>query len=97
MTCQDHDERCASRPPVTKANGIAKGDAASSRFGDLLSAFGWSGQRAAREFGVTDRTIRRWRSGAVAAPDRLVTWLDGMVRHLRANPPPAPPARDDAA
>lgn len=63
-----------------------------TRFGELLAEFGWSDQRAAREFGVTDRTVRRWRSGAGEAPQRLIVWLDGVVQFLRTNPPPPPGA-----
>ena len=65
-----------------------------------LRVLGYSNRQAARLFGTSEQTVRRWRAGAVqvpgdiadwliaAVPAPLVEWVETADRFAAGNPPP---------
>jgi len=69
---------------VTKPRGTA------AAFAAAVLALGWSRRSLGRAFGVDERQIRRWESGA-DIPDPVLDWMTAATGWLAANPPPRRP------
>lgn len=65
-----------------------------------LRVLGYSNRQAARLFGTSEQTVRRWRAGTVqvpgnladwliaAVPAPLVLWVESADQFAASNPPP---------
>jgi hypothetical protein len=58
------------------------------RFRDCLTITGLTDSQLMKTIDCDDRLIRRMKSGAREVPPMLEGWLERLVEHWHANPPP---------
>ena len=64
------------------------------RFSAALDALHWGPQALAREASISERTVRRWVLGQQQPNERVLLWLESLVRLHRENPIPKKIAED---
>jgi hypothetical protein len=59
------------------------------RLRECLEIIGWSVAELSRRLdGVSERNLNRMLSGSATIPDTIADWLEAIVRHMQAAPPP---------
>lgn len=59
-----------------------------AEFRAALAALGWSYGQVAELLGAHKGTVQGWANGSPAVPRPIGRWLIGLVRAVRAHPPP---------
>jgi len=58
------------------------------RLFEVLAELGWSSGELGRRLQIAERSVRRWLSGQQDIPDRVGDWLEALMKHMQAGPPP---------
>jgi AraC-like DNA-binding protein len=81
-------------PATNPRKGVYRRHVTSDRMKECLGSIGWSLAELGRRLHASERNLRRMFNGSAPIPAAIADWLEAMVTHMRAAPPP-PERRND--